>query len=189
MPFRPSYPIRTERLLLRPLTDADAADLLAYRSRPDVCRYVPFEPMDEASVAARLQGLWAKTTLEAEGDVIVLGAEVIATGRLIGDLMLSWVSAEHRCAEIGYVLHPDQGAGLCHRGHPAVVDLAFEQLKVHRVMARVDARNTASARLATRLGMRQEAHLIENEWFKGGWSDELDFAVLETEWRSQHGPR
>ena len=44
-PLRPSYPIRTERLLLRPLTAGDADALLAYRGRPDVSRYVPFEAM------------------------------------------------------------------------------------------------------------------------------------------------
>lgn len=29
--------------------------------------------------------------------------------------------------------------------------------------------------------MRREAHLISNEWFKGAWSDEIDYAMLETE--------
>ena len=35
-----------------------------------------------------------------------------------------------------------------------------------------------------RLGLRQEAYLRENEWFKGGWADEIDFAILESEWRA-----
>jgi RimJ/RimL family protein N-acetyltransferase len=53
------------------------------------------------------------------------------------------------------------------------------------VIARVDDRNLASTRLAQRLGMRLEAHLVQNEWFKGEWSDELDFALLKTEWPAQ----
>jgi RimJ/RimL family protein N-acetyltransferase len=32
--------------------------------------------------------------------------------------------------------------------------------------------------------MRQEAVLVENEWFKGEWSTEVDFAILESEWRA-----
>ena len=39
------------------------------------------------------------------------------------------------------------------------------------------------ARLAARIGMRQEAHVIENEWFKGEWTDELVYAVLDREWK------
>ena len=66
-----------------------------------------------------------------------------------------------------------------------MLHLAFDDLGLHRVFARVDARNTASARLAARLGMRQEAHLVENEWFKGEWTDELDFALLSREWPSR----
>jgi RimJ/RimL family protein N-acetyltransferase len=144
--------------------------------------------MDADAIAVRMGEVWARTTLEAEGDVIVLGAEVIDSGRLIGDVMLHWVSETHRCGELGYVLHPDQGGrGYATEAARAVLQLAFDGLGVHRVVARVDARNLASARLAARLGMRQEARLVENEWFKGGWSDELDFALLEDEWRSQLG--
>ena len=35
--LRPTYPVRGERLLLRPLATGDADTLLAYRSREDVC--------------------------------------------------------------------------------------------------------------------------------------------------------
>ena len=52
------------------------------------------------------------------------------------------------------------------------------------MIARVDARNTASVAVLRRLGMRQEAYLRENEWFKGEWTDEIDFAILEREWPS-----
>jgi hypothetical protein len=30
--------------------------------------------------------------------------------------------------------------------------------------------------------MRQEARLVENEFFKGEWSTEVDFAMLAEEW-------
>jgi RimJ/RimL family protein N-acetyltransferase len=38
-----------------------------------------------------------------------------------------------------------------------------------------------SVKLARRVAMRQEARLVENEFFKGGWSTELDFAILKAE--------
>ena len=67
-----------------------------------------------------------------------------------------------------------------------MLHLAFDHLGLHRVTARVDARNDASLRLGDRLGMRQGALLVSNEWFKGAWSDEVDLAVLEDEWTGQH---
>jgi len=182
----PTYPIRAARLSLRPLGQPDVTALVSYRSLPEVCQYVPFEPMDADAVTARLDGLWSRTTLDQEGDALLLGVERTATGELIGDVMLRWASVEHSCGEIGYVLHPGQGGnGYATEAAHAVLHLAFDDFRLHRVIARVDARNLASARLAERLGMRQEAHLIENEWFKGEWSDELDFALLEAEWQSQ----
>lgn len=63
--------------------------------------------------------------------------------------------------------------------------LGFEGLGLHRIVARIeriDERNESSVRLARRLGMRQEARLVRNEFFKGEWSTELDFAMLADEW-------
>ncbi len=187
MQLRPSYPIATARLSLRPLSPSDTADLVAYRSLEEVCRYVPFEPMGEADVARRLDGAWSRQAILAEGDALTLGVELVATGRLIGDVMLHFVSATHRSGEVGWILHPDHsGRGYATEAAHALLHLAFDDLELHRVVARVDARNEASLRLGARLGMRQEAHLVENEWFKGAWIDEIDMALLEHQWADDH---
>ena len=183
MKLAPEYPVRSRRLSLRPLSAADTTALLAYRSRADVCRYVPFTPMDTAIIAERLGTAWARTSLNDEGQNLTLGVEVTDTGEFVGDVVLMWHSREHRGGEIGYVLNPESsGHGYATEAVRRLLGLAFDDLGLHRVIARVDARNEASARLARRLGMRQEAYLVRNEWFKGEWTDELDFALLEEEW-------
>jgi RimJ/RimL family protein N-acetyltransferase len=182
----PVYPIRSARLLLRPLTAADVDDLVEYRSIPEVCRYVPFAPQSAEDVLARINGVWRQQTLDQEDDSITLGAELQESGKVIGDLMVRWASAEHSCGEIGYVFSPAySGQGYAAEAAHAGLHMAFDDFELHRVIARVDARNSASARLAIRLGMRQEALLRENEWFKGEWTDELDFAMLAQEWPSR----
>jgi RimJ/RimL family protein N-acetyltransferase len=182
----PVYPIRSARLRLRPLTEADVDDLVEYRSIPEVCRYVPFEPQSAQDVIARINGAWSQQTLDQEDDAIIIGAELAESGKLIGDVMVRWLSAEHSCGEIGYVFSPAySGRGYAGEAAHASLHLAFDDLGLHRVIARVDARNSASARLATRLGMRKEAHLRENEWFKGEWTDEFAFAMLAQEWPAQ----
>ena len=181
----PSYPLRSSRLSLRPIAEHDVEAIVAYRWIPEVCRYVPFEPMDAAAVRERVRGLWQRRTIEAEGDALILGVVLTATDELIGDVMLRWTSAEHQCGEIGYVFHPGHsGHGYATEAAHRLLELGFDELRFHRIIARVDADNHSSARVAIRLGMRQEAHLIENEWFKGRWSDELDFAILRREWEA-----
>jgi RimJ/RimL family protein N-acetyltransferase len=181
--LRPEYPIRTERLLLRPLAAGDADALLAYRGRPDVSRYVPFDPMSRDDILERIAGQWSRTELTDEGQSLTLGAEVAATGELAGDVILFWHSRKHAGGEVGYVLNPALGGhGYATEAAQAMVRLGFEVLGLHRIVARIDEDNEPSARLARRLGMRQEARLVRNEFFKGRWSNEVDFAMLADEW-------
>ena len=51
--LRPQYPVRAERLLLRPLTvQVMLMRFLPTEVGPDVCRYVPFEPMTREVIEA-----------------------------------------------------------------------------------------------------------------------------------------
>jgi RimJ/RimL family protein N-acetyltransferase len=126
--------------------------------------------------------------LEREGDVLGLAVERRDTGAVIGSVNLFWLSAEHRQGEIGFVFHPDhQGQGFAREAAIEILRLGFEGLELHRMIGRCDARNAASARLMERLGMRQEAHLHQNEFIKGEWCDELVYAMLATEWAASNG--
>ena len=170
-----------QRLILREFELDDLAGLHAMMSRADVVRYVPWEPRDEAAVrsvlAARLNGEVKGISVAVE-----LGGQ---DGTLVGDISLFGYVPDHRTAEIGFLFHPDHhGQGLANEAVGAVIGAAFAELGLHRIIGRSDARNVPSLRLMERLGMRREAHLIENGFFKGEWSDEMDYAILAREWRS-----
>lgn len=183
MRLEPPYPVDTARLALSPLTPEDLPALLAYRGREDVCRYLPFPPMTAEVLRARLGSDLGRVSIDEEGQGLTLGARRRDTGELIGDLVLFFRSREHRGGELGYVFHPGVvGQGYAAEACRAMLALGFGQLGLHRVVARMDARNVRSARLAARLGMRQEAFFQRDEWFKGEWSDTLIFALLAEEW-------
>ena len=184
MLLRPTYPVRTDRLALRPFVVDDVDAMLGYRSRPDVCRYLPFEPQDRATLIERLAGpILSRSDLTAEGQALTLGAWRRDTGELAGDVILFLRSENDRGGEIGWVFDPDHsGRGLATEAAGAILDLAFGELGLHRVEARLDALNERSAALCERLGMRREAHFVRNEWFKGGWSDLLVYGLLAEEW-------
>ena len=181
--LHPAYPVETDRLLLRPLdaaTDLDAVH--AYQSRADVCRYIPYSARSREEVRDWIVS--RRSTLDEPGQALIIAVVRRDTGRLIGDVMLAWRSAEHRDGEIGYVFNPDEkGHGYATEACAALLALAFDGLGLHRIIARIDARNEPSAAVLRRLRMRQEAYLVQNEWFKGEWTDEIDFAILASEWR------
>jgi RimJ/RimL family protein N-acetyltransferase len=175
--------IVTERLLLRAYRLSDVDDLHDIQSRPEVMRYLYDEVRTREEVEELIQKRIALTRLQTDDDGLVLAAERQEDGRVIGDVSLTLRSAYHLQGEIGFVFHPDsQGRGYAREAAAAVLHVAFAELGLRRVYGRTDVRNEGSARLMRRLGMRQEAHLRENEIFKGEWSDELVFAILQREW-------
>ena len=182
------HPVRTERLVLRPIDPVGDVDAIhAYASREDVCRYIPWTPRSREEVAAWLPRR-AATTIEAPGTGAALAIALAGTGELIGDTMIIWTSEVHRTAELGYVVNPAYaGHGYATEAARAMLAMAFDRLGMRRVVARIDARNPASGAVLRHLGMRQEAVLVENEWFKGAWSTEIDFALLDREWRARGG--
>jgi RimJ/RimL family protein N-acetyltransferase len=182
----PEYPIRTRRLLLRPITIDDAAAMHAYKSDPDVVRYVPYAPLELADVERRIATTWSSTRFAQQGDAVCLAVEERATGALLGDVVLFWRSEADRAGEVGYIFDPRfAGRGVATEAVAALLALGFDGLGLHRISARIDERNTASARVVERLGFRWEARLVHSEWFKDEWSTLLIFGLLADEWRAQ----
>jgi RimJ/RimL family protein N-acetyltransferase len=172
----------TARLRLRPYTLDDLPALHDLTSRPEVVRYLPYDVRDEEACREAIRKA-QRLSWSDQDDVVKLAADETSSGRYVGEFVLMLRNPEHRGAEVGYVLHPDaQGRGLATEGTRAMLALAFDVLGVHRVIARIDAANSASAAVLRRLGMRHEAHLVKNEVFKGDWGDEDDYALLEEEW-------
>ena len=181
-PLRPVYPIRTERLLIRPFEEDDLEPLLRLESREDVARYVYNEPRTRCEVEERIARFSRETTLEKEGDGMDLAMVLTSSGELIGKAFIQWNSERHELVEIGYVVHPDhQGRGYATEAARELVRMALGDMEAHRVIGQVDARNVASARVLEHLGMRREAHLVENEFVKGEWASELVYALLGSE--------
>jgi RimJ/RimL family protein N-acetyltransferase len=186
--LRPTYPITTRRLALRPFTMDDLEALHAIQSRPDVTRYLMWGPRSRDQVRAVLAKRARTTMLKAEGQTLVLAMILRDAGTLVGDVNLHWSSGEHRQGEIGFVLHPDHhGKGFAGEAAAAMLRLGFEGLGLHRIVGRCDARNRASAKVMERLGMRREAYFRQNEIVKGEWTDELVYAMLADEWPAARG--
>jgi RimJ/RimL family protein N-acetyltransferase len=179
-----SLPLHTGRLLLRAFRDDDYDALYGIQLRDDVGRYLPWGPRDAAAVRAALDYRLATTSLDRDGARLGLAVEFQETSELIGECVLALVSTAHRQAEIGFGLHPDhQGRGYTAETGRELLRVGFEELDLHRIFGRLDARNAASTRLMDRLGLRREAHLIETEFNKGAWESELVYAILQREWR------
>lgn len=167
-------PIHTDRLTLRTYLPGDETWMHDLYSRPEVTELLLDEPWNREYTLNRLGDRLMKTDLLGPTGTLALVIEY--EGTPVGDVMV-WTTT-YGNAEMGWVLDPDAGGrGIASEAVTAVIAHAFDR-GLHRVVAQMDARNDASAKLATRVGMTQEAHFRANWWSKGEWTDTLVFAVL-----------
>ncbi len=125
---------------------------------------------------------------EADGDILRYAVTAKEDGALVGDVLLKLASRAALQGEVGYVFHPDfSGRGFATEAVAAVLGIGFEAIGFHRIFARLDTANAGSVGVVERLGLRREAHLIQNDRFDGRWGDEYIYALLRAEWRDRPG--
>jgi len=172
----------TDRLLLREFEGEDWRAVHAYRSNPEVKRYELFGPNTEAETRELIARALAARQEEPRTR-FHLAVVQRADGLLIGEVVLIVRSAEHREAEIGFMLHPDcWGQGYATEAAHALLLFGFRQLGLHRIAAECLADNEASAQVLTKIGMRLEGRRREIRWLRDRWCDSLLYAVLAHEW-------
>lgn len=181
-----AWPIRTDRMTIRPSTPADSDAMFAYRSLPDVADFLPSRPTDPTAFAERFRQLdFQSVTLMVEVDGVVAG-----------DLFLmlkdGWAQAEvadraQDCeAEIGWAIAPSYaGRGLATEGARELLRICFEDLRVRRVVAVCFADNRGSRRIMDKLGMRLERQARAEALHRSGrWMDGVGYAILVDDWRA-----
>src|SRR4051812_13466843 len=106
----PNWPLRTERLLLRPYEPSDFDALLGLQSNVEVVRWLYNEPRTPEDTRRLLGVKLAGHELVDEGKW--LSCVVEADGVYVGDISLHWLSVEHKTAEVGFMFDPrHQGKG------------------------------------------------------------------------------
>ena len=187
----------TGRLVVRPAVAADAAPTWAYRSDPDVVRWITVAPTtydDHERLFAEPDRLDRTLVVESADGGVVVGDLMLAVGDAWAQLEVG-PAARGVQAEIGYCFAPaHQGRGYAREAVTALVDRCFGELGLRRVTADLFAANEPSWRLLERLGFRRESHTVRDSLHRDlGWLDAYEYAVLAEEWqgrgaRSNQGP-
>lgn len=173
-------PLATERLSLRAHERSDVGWLHRVYSQPEVARYLLEEPWTTEYAAEQVEKRLARTGLDGESGALALVIEHLAEP--VGDVAIWLKDKERGVAEIGWVLDPAHaGRGFAREAVSCVLEFAFGSHRLHRVIAQMDARNISSARLAEAVGMQREAHLRQDWWSKGEWTDTLVFGALSSD--------
>jgi ribosomal-protein-alanine N-acetyltransferase len=151
--------LETSRLILRHQVLDDLDSLYALYCDPDVTKYIPDAPRNYIQAREELEwhmnghpkhpelGLWA--TIHKE------------TNKFIGRCgLLPWTIDQHKEVEVAYLLAKEYwGQGLGTEIAQAIVQYAFEQLHLSRLVCMIDPNNQASMKVAKNIGMSLEKEM------------------------------
>ncbi len=170
----------TDRLTLRAMRVADAADMYTYACQPSVTEYLTWEPhadMEETREYLTYVGQRYRT-----GDFYDWSIICREDGHMIGTCGFTSFNCASDSGEIGYVLNPAYGGrGLATEAVLAVMRFGFERLSLHRIEAHFIEGNEPSRRLMERVGMRFEGYARESMRIKGHYRTIGTCAILRQE--------
>lgn len=177
--------LTTKRLVLREFEEEDWRAVLAYQSQPLYLRYNPWTQRTEQDARAFVRRFIAQSEEEPRAK-FQLAITLAPDGQFIGNAGIRMKALDDWEADIGYELDPRYwGYGYATEAAGALLAFGFQELGLHRIWAWCIAENFTSARVLEKIGMRQEGHLLENEWMKDRWWDTLLYAILEDEWQAR----
>ncbi|HTO99884.1 MAG TPA: GNAT family N-acetyltransferase [Anaerolineales bacterium] len=151
--------LETPRTYLRRQVPGDLDALWELYCDPQVTRYIPDAPRSREEARDELEwfmnghpawpelGLWA-TILKADGSFI---------GRCG---LLPWNVDGQEEVEVAYTIAREYwGRGLGSEVADGILRYAFDELRLERLISLIDPENTASQRVAVKIGMRLESKL------------------------------
>jgi RimJ/RimL family protein N-acetyltransferase len=179
--------LTTQRLVVRRFRPEDLDAFVAYRSDPQVARYQGWEAPYPAGQARQFLQQLQDSHPDTPGEWFQFAVALRHTDRLIGDCAAHVRADDLRQAEIGFTVATEhQGHGYATEAVRRLLHYLLIERDKHRVSATCDDRNTRSAAVLERVGMRREGHLLESTWSKGEWTNDFLYAVLHREWPTGH---
>lgn len=164
--------LETERLILRPITLDDAADLFEYASDPENTKmtFPTHKSIDETN--------WVIANLFMSAPLGNFAIELKASGKMIGTCDLR-INEGEKSAELAYAINKKYwGQGYAPEAAGKLVEFAFETLKIERLWAKFASGNPASGRVMEKLGMTQEGVLHHTKNLCGDFVDQIVFSKI-----------
>jgi len=174
--------IITPRLRLREYRESDLHALHEMDANPETQRYEKGIPsVEETREYIRVAQIFAQ---EIPRTYFQLAVTIQPSDEVRGRVTIYPLNSTIREWEMGWAIHPQEwGKGYATEAAWHLMDFAFRELPVHRIVAFCHVANIASIRVMSKLGMQQDGRLRETRWWNGAWSDEFIYGILEREWK------
>ena len=176
----------TPRLALRPFhrRDADALVEAVWASLAELSRWLPW-PHPRYGRSDALRFIRDSAAAWEDGRAHDLAIRSHADGVThLGNISVWSTSRREQSGEVGYWVRSDRTRqGIATEAAARVLQVAFDELGLHRVVLRVAVGNRASDRVADKLGFVHEGLLRKEVLVAGTWLDHTLWAMLDEDFR------
>ncbi len=171
----------TPRLILRDFQQNDLANLKELESLPESYYYESSQANIEQITNKIHRSL--EYSDQSPRTRYHLAITIQFLDQVRGRVSLTLINESIHEWEIGWAIHPAEwGKGIATEAGHRLLELAFNELGAHRVVAFSHAENDASIKVMKKLNMQQEGVLRETRSWKNDWSDEVVYSILDREW-------
>ncbi|MCL2199539.1 MAG: GNAT family N-acetyltransferase [Defluviitaleaceae bacterium] len=169
----------SERLIFRKFCEDDFSVLYSWRKDTENMGYRRDGVKTEEETRQHLEWIIAEASAD-ECESLWFAVARKDDNKLIGEGILLHMPEN---PEMGWLVgkdHWQQGYGT-EIGH-ALLKFCFQTLNLRRIIAACHVDNHASYKLMEKIGMRREAHFIQEKLYGDVWCDRYQYAILRDEW-------
>jgi len=178
------FSLKTERLILEDMTLQDLEPMQILSRDPRIMKYVFIWLENEEQVAGFVQHAIEEAGREDRKDYW-LAIRIPGTGDFAGFILLEVDPNQPTTAEVGCILRPEYWSlGYYTEILRTLLSFGFRTLSLHRIFAKCDELNHASAHVLEKSGLTYEGTLREHVWLRDHWRSTRYYGILAGEYRA-----
>ncbi len=162
-------------IYLRPMTEADTDDIVAWRNSPGVRQSFIYQ--EDFTPEGHLR--WLHEVVETGRAAQMMICEE-GSGRALGSVYIRDIDHTHHKGEYGIFLGTEEarGRGIGTEAAKLMIAYGFEKLHLHRIYLRALAGNTRAIRSYEKAGFVKEGFLKDDVYIHGTYQDIVWMAIV-----------
>lgn len=179
----------TERLKLRLIDMSDLGAVHQLHSLPETDKFNTLGIPKDLNETQSIIEPWVLANQQQEIIDYTFAIEQKTSNNFIGLIALKTGNKKYNRAEVWFKLHSAYwGKGFGTEALKRLLDFGFDELKLHRIEAGCAVDNIKSRRVLEKAGMTKEGRKRQVLPLKSGWSDNFEYAIIETDERIRLQP-
>ncbi len=176
--------LSSERLKLRLIELSDLDSIHALHSLPETDKFNTLGIPENIEETKLILNDWILENKKSECKNFTFAIEQNVSQKFTGLIAIKIGSKKFKNGEVWYKLNSNYwGKGFGTESLNSILSFGFEKLKLHRIEAGCAVENIGSIKVLEKVGMTKEGRKRQVLPLKSGWSDNFEYAILETDER------